>query len=222
MDGPQIVQVGGRGWDCNQYLVKDPKSNAFDMVDAGHGGDFDRVLANVAAVVDPKRVRTVVLTHEHLDHVNGLPKWRQVGARLVAPRRVADKLRAGRDPTSEMFGGRIVTLDPDDIVADGDHVHLGDRDFAVLETPGHSPGSSCYWDEHSGTLFSGDTLFAEGGIGRFDFPDSSLPALYESVLRLAKLPVRVLHSGHGNSPQGDAAARSVKASVTHVSQYHRA
>lgn len=216
----QIVQVGGRGYDCNQYLVKDPKSNAFDMVDAGLGTDFERVLVNVAAVVEPKRVRSVVVTHEHLDHVNGLPKWRQMGARLIAPRRVAEKLRIGRDPTSERFGRSIVTLDVDDIVGDGDSVPLGDRDFAVLETPGHSPGSSCYWDERSGTLFSGDTLFAEGGIGRFDFPDSSLPALAESVLRLSKLPVRVLHSGHGDSPEGEDAARSVQASLSHVRHYH--
>ncbi len=220
MDGPRITTVGGRGWDCNQYLVKDAKSNAFDLVDAGHGLDFERVLGQVAAVMDPKRVRSIVLTHEHLDHVNGLPHWRQVGARIVAPRGVAAKLREGRDPTSEMFGGRIVKLDPDDIVGDGDHVRLGDRDFEVLETPGHSPGSSCYWDAQSGTLFSGDTLFAEGGIGRFDFPDSSLPRLYESVLRLGKLPVRVLHSGHGSSLGAEDAARSVAASVRHVGQYH--
>jgi glyoxylase-like metal-dependent hydrolase (beta-lactamase superfamily II) len=220
VDAPQVIQVGGRGYDCNQYLVKDPKQNGFDLVDAGLGTDFDHVLKQVAAVMDPKRVRRVVVTHEHLDHVNGLPHWRQMGAKLVAPRGVAAKLHDGRDPTSEMFGRRIVRLAVDDVVGDGDHVQLGDRDFAVLETPGHSPGSSCYWDERSGTLFSGDTLFAEGGIGRFDFPDSSLPRLHESVLRLGKLPVRVLHAGHGESPTGDAATRSVRASVLHVGQYH--
>ncbi len=220
VEAPQILLVGGRGYDCNQYLVKDPKSNRFDMVDSGIGTDFEHVLKQVAAVIDPQRIRNVVVTHEHLDHVNGLPHWRLRGARLVAPRGVAAKLREGRDPTSERFGRSIVKLDVDDIVGDGDHVQLGDRDFSVLETPGHSPGSSCYWDERSGTLFSGDTLFAEGGIGRFDFPDSSLERLAESVLRLSRLPVRVLHSGHGESPSGDAATRSVAASLSHVRSYH--
>lgn len=213
---PTILRVGGRGYDCNQYLVKDPTSSRFDMVDAGIGTDFQRVLGEVAAVIDPKRVRRVVLTHEHLDHANGLPLWREAGAELVASRRAALKLHDGRDPTSEMFGGRIPKLDVDTIVADGDHVRLGDRDYAVLETPGHAPGSACYWDEAGGVLFAGDMLFAEGGIGRFDFPDSSPPQILESILRLGKLPVKVLHSGHGPSLEGDAARRSLAASVHHA------
>ncbi|MCA1812190.1 MAG: MBL fold metallo-hydrolase, partial [Halobacteriales archaeon] len=180
----QIVKVGGRGYDCNQFLVKDAKGNRFDMVDAGIGTDFGRVLQEVAAVIDPKRVRRVVLTHEHLDHANGLPLWRDLGAELVASRRAAAKLHMGHDPTSEMFGGHIPKLDVDHVVGDGDTLLLGERDFAVLETPGHAPGSACYWDEGEGVLFAGDMLFAEGGIGRFDFPDSSPQQILESILRL--------------------------------------
>ncbi len=211
-----IINVGGRGWDCNQFLVKDPESNAFDMVDAGHGLDWDTVMANVEKIIDPARVRRVVVTHEHLDHVNGLPRWRALGAKLVAPRACAQKLLAGHDPTSAMFGANIPKLEVDEIVQEGDHVQLGDRNYAVLETPGHSPGSACYWDERDGILFAGDTLFDQGGIGRFDFPDGDLRLLAEHVHRLGELPVRVLHSGHGPSPEGDAAARSVQGSVKHV------
>ncbi len=215
-DGPQIVRLGGRGWDCNQFLVKDPTQNRYDLVDAGHGLDFDGVVQQIVGIIEPKRIRNVAVTHEHLDHVNGLPKWRTLGAKLTASPGTARKLREGRDPTSEMFGGHIPKLDVDDVLNEGQHVRLGDRDFAVLETPGHSPGSTCYWDEKSGVLFAGDTLFAEGGIGRFDFPDGDLAKLYGSVLRLGQLPVKVLHSGHGPSPEGDSAKRSVAASVRHV------
>jgi hydroxyacylglutathione hydrolase len=213
---PHVARLGGRGWDCNQFLVKDPKSNAFDVIDAGHGLDFDRVLAEIAAVTDPRRIRVVAVTHEHLDHVNGLPRYQQLGAKVAASHGAAAKLREGRDPTSEMFGSRIVQVEVDHVLGDGDHLRLGDRDFAVLEVPGHSPGSACYWDERSGTLFSGDTLFAEGGIGRFDFPDGDLGREAESILRLGRLPVRALHCGHGPSVEGEAAARSVQASVRHV------
>ncbi len=212
----QIINVGGRGWDCNQFLVKDPASNTFDLVDAGHGLDWDAVIANVARIIQPDRVRSVVVTHEHLDHVNGLPKWRQLGAQLVAPRGVASKLAAGHDPTSAQFGFDIPRLDVDHIVGDGDHVELGGKPHQVLETPGHSPGSACYWEPHAGTLFAGDTLFAGGGIGRFDFPDGDVQLLYESILRLSKLPVRVLHSGHGPSPGGDEATTSVAASLRYA------
>lgn len=212
----RILPLGGRGWDCNQFLLKDPSTNAFDLVDAGHGMDFDHVLAQVAAVIDPARVRTVAVTHEHLDHVNGLPKWQARSARIVTSAPVADKLRRGHDPTSEAFGMSIPVLDVDDEVGEGDHVQLGDAAFACLPSPGHSPGSLCYWHEASGTLFSGDVVFAAGGIGRFDFPDSDLRAHYDSILRLGRLPVRVLHAGHGPSVEGDDAARSVQGSIAHV------
>jgi hydroxyacylglutathione hydrolase len=214
----QIVRVGGRGWDCNQFLVKDPGANRYDLVDAGHGLDFDRILGEVAAIIEPRRIRSVVVTHEHLDHVNGIPRWKELGAKVAASRGAARKLHEGRDPTSEMFGGHIPRVDVDTILADGDHVRLGSDDFAVLEVPGHSPGSACYWHEASGTLFSGDTLFAEGGIGRFDFPDGDLAKLAQHIERLGGLPVRVLHCGHGPSPEGDDAARSLRASVAHVRQ----
>ncbi len=212
----KVLRLGGRGWDCNQFLVKDPASNAYDMVDAGHGLDFQNVLAEIAAVTDPHRIKSVAVTHEHLDHVNGLPHYKALGARVVASPRCAQKLAAGRDPTSEKFGARIVQLQVDDVVDDGDTIQLGGAPFAVLETPGHAPGATCYWNEATGTLFSGDTLFADGGIGRFDFPDGDLKTMDEQIRRLGRLPVRALHPGHGPSPEGDAAGRSVAASVNHV------
>ena len=212
----KAVRIGGRGWDCNQFLVKDPASNSYDLVDAGHGLDFGRILQEVAAVVDPHRIGTVAVTHEHLDHVNGLPKWQELGAKVAASRGAADKLERGRDPTSERFGGRIPTLTVDRVLDDGEALRLGGQEATCLAVPGHSPGSMCYWHEASGTLFSGDTLFAEGGIGRFDFPDGDLRLLDANVKRLGKLPVRTLHCGHGPSVEGDAAGRSVAASVRHV------
>jgi hydroxyacylglutathione hydrolase len=212
----KVVRVGGRGWDCNQFLVKHDAENRYDLVDAGHGLDFDRVLAEVAAVIDPHRIGTVAVTHEHLDHVNGLPKWQALGAKIAASRGAAAKLEQGRDPTSEMFGGRIPQLRVDHVLDDDETVQLGGHAFACLAVPGHSPGSMCYWHEPTGTLFSGDTLFAQGGIGRFDFPDGDLRLLDQNVRRLGALPVQVLHCGHGPSEEGDGARRSVAASVRHV------
>ncbi|HLF16367.1 MAG TPA: MBL fold metallo-hydrolase, partial [Candidatus Thermoplasmatota archaeon] len=200
----------------NQFLLKDPATNAYDVVDAGHGLDFDRVLEEVAAVVDPHRVRRVAVTHEHLDHVSGLPRWQALGAKVAASPAAARKLHEGRDPTSERFGGRIPRVEVDEELEDGGVLRLGDRDFTVFLVPGHSPGSACYWDAGSGTLFSGDTLFAEGGIGRFDFPDGELRKEAASIRRLAALPVKALHCGHGPSVEGEDAGRSVQASLRHV------
>lgn len=211
-----IHALGGRGWDCNQFLVKDPKTNAWDLVDAGHGMDFEAVLAQVAAVADPKRIRTVALTHEHLDHVNGVPKWQGLGAKIASSPATADKLACGRDPTSESFGMRIIQASVDHVLDDGATLRLGGWDFQTIHCPGHSPGSTCYWHAGSGTLFSGDTLFAHGGIGRFDFPDSELEQEARSIERLATLPIRHLHCGHGPSVEGELARQSAQASLAYV------
>lgn len=210
-----MIRVGGRGMDCNQFLLKDPKSNAFDVVDAGLGLDFERVLGQIAGHVDPHRIRTIAITHEHLDHVNGLPQWQALGARVATSPATAHKLAAGHDPTSAMFGSDIPTLTVDDVLDDEGILRLGGRDHTVLLTPGHSPGSCCFWEPDDGVLYSGDTVFAGGGIGRFDFPDGDVALLAESILRLERLPARILHCGHGPSVDVDAGA-SLRSSVAHV------
>ncbi|MHB8633101.1 MAG: MBL fold metallo-hydrolase [Thermoplasmatota archaeon] len=203
-------------WDCNQFLLKDEKSNSFDMVDAGHGLDFPAVLDAIRGVIDPKRIRTVVVTHEHLDHSNGVAHFQKLGATIACSPAAARKLAAGRDPASELFGGRLTPVVVERELQDGDIVALGGQPYQALLTPGHSPGSACHWNERSGTLFSGDTLFAEGGIGRFDFPDGDVKVEAASIARLARLPVANLHCGHGPSPEGPEALRSVTASLRHV------
>ncbi len=208
--------LASQGFDCNVFLLKDPKSNQYDLVDAGIGVNHALLVKQVASLVDPHRIRIVAVTHEHLDHVNGLPLWQQLGAKIASSPATAAKLAAGHDPTSAMFGQDIPKLLVDTQVEDGDRLALGGADHEVLLTPGHSPGSCCFWNPSDGVLFAGDTVFADGGIGRFDFPDGNVRQLAESVLRLERLPVAVLHCGHGASPQGEQAARSLKGSVAHV------
>jgi hydroxyacylglutathione hydrolase len=61
---------------------------------------------------------------------------------------------------------------------DGDRLDFGDISLTVIATPGHTPGSSCFYAP--GLLFSGDTLFA-GGVGRTDLPGGSSDALFSSI-----------------------------------------
>ncbi len=212
----KAVRLGGRGFDCNVFLLKHDGTNAYDLIDAGIGNDTQHIIQQVAQHIEPARIQTVAITHEHLDHVNGIPAWQRLGARIATSAPCADKLRSGHDPTSAMFGQDIPTLDPDIVLHDEDDIALGGATWRALWTPGHSPGSMCYWHDDSATLFSGDVVFAEGGIGRFDFPDGDIQAHAASILRLERLPARALHCGHGPSVEGDACARSLKGSVAHV------
>ena len=81
-------------------------------------------------------------------------------------------------------------------IHDGDTISIGNTEWKVIETPGHSMGSVCYYCESEKVLFSGDTLFY-GSCGRVDFVDSDPKGMLASLRKLAKLPADVkVFPGH--------------------------
>ena len=83
---------------------------------------------------------------------------------------------------------------------DGETVHVAGTELRALHTPGHSPGSVCWYALDLGVVFSGDTLFS-GGPGATGRSYSDFPTILESISgRLGKLPGEtVVHTGHGDS-----------------------
>ena len=80
------------------------------------------------------------------------------------------------------------------LVDEGDGIDLGDRHFAVLHLPGHSPGSIGLWEERTGILFSGDAIYDGELID--DAYHSDLPDYIRTMRRLRDLPASVVHGGH--------------------------
>lgn len=94
------------------------------------------------------------------------------------------------------------------LLHDGDVIDLGDRQFEVLHTPGHSPGSISLWEAATGVLFSSDVLYDGHLLDELD--GSHIPDLLRSHERLAQLPIKVVHPGHYGSFDG-AEARELMA-----------
>lgn len=70
----------------------------------------------------------------------------------------------------------------------------------VIQTPGHTPGSICLYSKFNQCLFSGDLIFSDGGLGRYDFSYSDKNKLFSSLKRILKLPLStVVYPGHGDS-----------------------
>ena len=86
------------------------------------------------------------------------------------------------------------------LLRDNDTVDLGDRHFQVIHTPGHSPGEIMLWEEESGILFSGDTVY-DGPLVD-DAYHSDIDAYVASMKRIYDLPVRIVHGGHFPSFSG--------------------
>ena len=91
-----------------------------------------------------------------------------------------------------------IDLEADSIVDDGDLIHLGNLEFKVIHTPGHTAGGTSLYCEKENMLFSGDTLF-RGTWGRTDLPTSNFKQIMNSITnKLMVLPEQtIVYPGHG-------------------------
>lgn len=141
-------------------------------------------------------IKSVVLTHGHLDHIGALKEVKEATGAEVAIH--SDDVNFLHDQSlGALFGLAYPTPPlPDRLLKDGDSLDVGDLHFSVLHTPGHSPGGICLLGH--GVVFSGDTLF-NYGIGRTDLPGGSYSQLMDSIhSQLMVLPDdTIIYPGHG-------------------------
>jgi glyoxylase-like metal-dependent hydrolase (beta-lactamase superfamily II) len=154
------------------------------VIDAPH--DVDAVLDVVAG----RRVKAIVCTHAHDDHVRAAPALRErTGAPIL--------LHPDDQPLWNLTHPDML-WDAD--LADGQQITVADAAIQVLHTPGHAPGAVCLYVADLGCLFTGDTLF-RGGPGATGRSFSDRKTLEASIrAKLYPLPLEtVVHPGHGES-----------------------
>ena len=142
-------------------------------------------------------IEKILLTHSHWDHfADAFALKQKISVPLFVHSLDAQNLeRPGSDKIPLFFPIHPVT--PDAFVKDGDIISVGEISFRVIHTPGHSPGSVCYYSEENQLLISGDSLF-QGSIGNLSLPTAEPKLMWISLRKLEKLPkqTRVI-PGHG-------------------------
>jgi len=142
-------------------------------------------------------LRAIWLTHAHLDHVLGVPVVRRRTGAPVYLHPLDRPLYDALPQQGAWFGMRLDQLPPPDMeLVAGGSVRVGDYDFEVRATPGHSPGSVSFVGH--GMVFGGDVLF-NGSIGRTDLPGGDHATLMATLQQqFLSLPdSTIVHSGHG-------------------------
>ena len=158
----------------NSYIMTFLKTGDCVVVDAP--GDAPKIVGQLKR----KNPRYILMTHNHMDHTGALAELKTTLDVPIA----AHAADAGRLP-----------VPPDTLLADGDIITFGDIRLAVMHTPGHTPGSLCFYTE--GYLISGDTLFP-GGPGK-----TGSPADFKQIVESLKNKIFILPGntrvfpGHG-------------------------
>jgi glyoxylase-like metal-dependent hydrolase (beta-lactamase superfamily II) len=175
-DAIRIVRLELGPFGTNSYIVTCRKTQDSALIDAP---------AEASIIVDTLRNTTpryILLTHSHFDHIAALAQLR---AELKIP------LAAHASDAANLESP------PETLLSDGDTLSLGDLTFAILHTPGHTPGSLCF--RVGRYLISGDTMFP-GGPGR-----TGSPAAFEQIVKSTAEKILVLpddtlvYPGHGDA-----------------------
>ena len=180
------------------------------MIDCG--GDAEFILRYLSEKKLTKRIRYLLLTHAHFDHAGAYFALQGIGAKVSI--HSADINIAKTSPIAH--GMLLFTQVRPDIELRGGEVFESSNkssniQIEVIHTPGHSPGSVCYYDRDRKWLFSGDTVFAFGGFGRVDLPGGNAQELIASLKKLTELDVDRLYPGHDEVVEDNAHREIVKA-----------
>lgn len=193
MAAPEVVCLTNGGFAENCYLLADPDRREAVVIDPGEEAPLF-----LARLAHERWTPTAIwLTHAHLDHVAGVAEV-AASTRVPVLLHPADRaLYDGVPRQAAMFGLSMeAPPPPDGELAEGQMLKVGGLEFAVLHTPGHSPGGVTIHGH--GLAFTGDALFA-GSIGRTDLPGGDAETLVASIRKkLYRLPNdTVVYSGHG-------------------------
>jgi hydroxyacylglutathione hydrolase len=189
----EILPVGML--QCNCSIFGDEQTHNAIVIDPGDN------IPEILEIVHRHglTVKAIVITHAHIDHIGGAHKLRALTAAPVYMNPNDTLLRDMLDVQAGWLGVEApekVTIDTP--VREGDKLVLGETEFHVLDTPGHTQGSISLWIPAENKLVAGDTLFRDS-IGRTDLPGGDSEQILRSIHdKIMPLPEdAIVIPGHG-------------------------
>lgn len=189
----EILPVGML--QCNCSIFGDEALREAIVIDPGDEiGEILGILRRHAL-----RVKAIVITHAHIDHIGGAAKLKAATGAPVYMNANDQELYDRLDLQARWLGMATPEKTSIDVAArEGDAIKLGGASFHVIETPGHTQGSISLWIPEENKLVAGDTLFRDS-IGRTDLPGGDGRQILQSIhAKLLILPEdATVVPGHG-------------------------
>lgn len=185
------------GEPTNCYIIVDEETKETMVIDPA--GEEEKII-DMLNILEAK-LKYIYLTHCHGDHTGAVVGLQnKYGAKVLIERKESENLRNPQITLNYYIGVPDIRLEEDSRIDDGDLIHLGELEFNVIHTPGHTNGSTSLFCEKEKMLFSGDTMF-RGTWGRTDLPTGSLKDIITSITdKLLILPDdTIVYPGHGKS-----------------------
>ncbi len=179
--------------DCNTYVIKDKTSL---LIDPGLTQFLPALIEEMHRDgIDPKDIKLIANTHLHGDHCWANDAFKKLSGAEILLHPVQKQFgQAAAVQTSQFFGVSAVEFSEDRLM-DGDKLSLGETEFELIPSPGHSPDSVCYYCPNDKFLICGDVIFNQN-TGRVDLPGGNADQLKASIERLSQLDIEYLLPGH--------------------------
>ena len=191
------LDVENRGLVTNCYIIVDEETKETLVIDPG--AEVEKII-DMLNILEAK-VKYIFLTHCHADHIGALDSLKEAkGGKILISREDSVGLY---DPTINLAyytETHNPELEADSRVDDGDVIHVGNIEFKVISTPGHTKGGLCLYCEKENMIFTGDTIFS-GSWGRTDLPTGNIEEIMDSIInKILVLPDEtIIYPGHGRS-----------------------
>ena len=193
------------GVTANTYLVL---GDQITLIDTGTPGNQKNILNYLETVLKgkPDDIKTIVLTHHHMDHSGSLNELKKITNADIAVYKDDVDIISGVKPSSDPIYMRFVSrlmatftsykyIEPNISLEDNDMID----NYRIIHTPGHTLGSIALYNSDNGVILVGDTITYDGKKvgGPPSFLINDPDALKESIKKISDLDPKIMLSGHG-------------------------
>ena len=178
----------------NCYIVADETTREAMVIDPG--GEAEKIIEMMQIL--NVNLKYIVLTHCHGDHIGAVTDvQKNLGGKILIHVIEAEGLNNKDISLTGYIGMPEIKLEPDSRVNDEDLIHIGNIEFRIIHTPGHTKGGICLYSKEYKMIFTGDTLF-RGTWGRTDLPTGNFEDIIRSITnKIMILPENtIIYPGH--------------------------